>query len=214
MEETGMTRRGMSVLATVVVAAGLVLCGCTAPSSTGSTASPGSAAGARDDTQSLSPKDAVAKVMADPKALPVLATSKGTIETGTGAGTSAVIAQVLEVRSEANSTLVVWRLKSATGGSVDTASFQLAYPPLMDTRLLGVVDPATKTTFRPYTYVPANGDGRDLDCACSTLPQSVDGSGQVLYALVPSLPKSVKKVEITIPGFATTKGISVERARA
>jgi len=36
----------------------------------------------------------------------------------------------------------------------------------------------------------------------------------VLYALVPSLPKSVKKVEITIPGFATTKGISVERARA
>ncbi|WP_243063343.1 hypothetical protein [Humibacter sp. RRB41] len=198
-----MRRHRMLVLASAATVAALALCGCTAasPSSTGT---PTAAA----DSE-LSSKEAAAKVMATPKPLPVLATAKGTLEANGTA--SPVVAEVLRIHATATSTVVTWRLKSASDAKVRTASFQLAYPPLMDTRLLGIVDAATHTTYRPYTYVPAQGNGDDLACACSTLPDYVDATGEVMYGVVPPLPASVTKADVTLPGFSTVT-VAVDRS--
>jgi hypothetical protein len=193
----------MLLLASSAAIAVLALCGCTA-SSPSSTGTPTTTVRAQ-----LSPKDAAAKVMATPKPLPVLATAKGTLEANGAA--SPVVAQVLRIHAITTSTVVTWRLKSASDAKVRTASFQLAHPPLMDTRLLGIVDAATHTTYRPFTYFPAQGNGDDLECACSKLPDDVDATGEVMYAVVPPLPASVTKVDVTLPGFATVK-VAVDRS--
>lgn len=139
--------------------------------------------------------------------LPVLASAKGTI---TASGTqSQVTAEVLQVKDSPQATLVIWRLRSASSSPADTKSFQFARPPLFDTRLLGVVDPGSKKTYRPYTYVPAAGNGEDIACVCSTLPDSVDSSGTVMYAVLPPIPGGVATVNVTLPGFAAMNGVKV-----
>ena len=193
-----------SGIGAVVIAAALALCACTAPSAPASN-TPAATAGA-----GLSPKAAAAKVMAGQKDHAVIASAKGTLESNGVA--SPVIAQVLDVRATATATVVTWRLKSASTSRGRVVSFQLARPPLTDTRLLGIVDTATDTTYRPYTYTPAKGNGEDLACACSTLPDYVDSIGEVLYAVMPPLPKSVAKVDVTLPGFDTMKAVAVDRA--
>lgn len=200
-------KRRPFVIAAAAAALVLALCGCTATGHPASTASVMPSAGATD----MPVKDAIAKIMAKAKDLPVLGTSNGTLD-GPGA-TVKVVAQVLQVKAMTDETLVVWRLKSATDQAVLTTSFQLSHPPLSDTRLLGVVDPKAKTTYRPYTYVPIEGDGRDNSCLCSDLPYQVDGNGEVLYAVVPPLPASVTSVDVTLPGFADVKGVKVERSK-
>jgi hypothetical protein len=197
----------MTVLASAATAMVLALCACSAPSPSSTTsATPG---GTASDPQQLSAKDAVTKIMATPKTPKVLGAARGTLEAATG--TSSVVAQVLRVQAGPASTLVVWRLKSASNARVESKSFQLARPPLMDTRLLGLVDTATNTTYRPYTYIPAQGNGDDLGCACSDLPDDVDANGDVLYAIVAPLPRSVTTVDVTLPGFDTMKKIPIER---
>ncbi|GAB3614212.1 hypothetical protein [Humibacter ginsengisoli] len=196
----------------VVVAAAaalvLALCGCTGPTHPSSTTSATPSAGATE----LPVKDAIAKIMANGKDLPVLGTSNGTIN-GPGDQPAKVVAQVLQVSATSDATLVVWRLGSATHQTVSTTSIQLSHPPLFDTRLLGVVDPRAKITYRPYTYVPIQGNGEDNSCLCSDLPSQVDGEGELLYAVVPPLPSSVKSVDLTLPGFADIKGIKVGRSK-
>lgn len=198
----------MTALASVAAAAVLALCACSTPSasSTNSVSHPAAPSTAHE----LSSKDAIAKMMARPGTPRVLGSASGTLD---AIGTSAVVAQVLQVRTGTASTLVVWRLKSASDARVSTKSFQLARPPLMDTRLLGLVDTATHTTYRPYTYIPAQGNGEDLGCACSEVPNDVDASGEILYAVVPPLPRSVAKVDVTLPGFDTMRKVPVEHTK-
>jgi hypothetical protein len=157
----------------------------------------------------LSPQAAAAEIMATPDPLPTLAQAHGSLATSTG--TSKVVAQVLRIRATTTNTVVVWRLKSASGARAKTTSFQLAHPPLMDTRLLGIVDTTTHTTYRPYTYPPARGDGDDLDCTCNRLPDEVGRAGEVLTAVVPPLPRSATTVDVTLPGFARMKHVPVDR---
>jgi hypothetical protein len=207
--------RGPAILvaaAAVAAAALLSLSACTAPDdhSPASSRAP-SAASSSTGASQLPVKDAIKKIMAKGSAFPVLGTSDGTLN-GPGEQPVKLVTEVLQVRASQEQTLVVWRLKSATDQTVLTTSFQLAHPPLTDTRLLGIVDPKTKTTYRPYTYVPIVGNGEDSSCLCSKLPEQIDGSGEILYAVVPPLPKAVKSVDVTLPGFETISGIRVERS--
>lgn len=170
------------------------------PRSTRASAEPSGGSSGASARGSSAADAAIAKVMGSSDKLPVLASSKGTLQTSTGS--SAVIAEVLQVKASADATRVTWRLKSATSATADTKSFQLARPPLFDTRQLGVVDPKTKHALHPYTYVPVSGhDGQDNACACSDLPDSVNADGAVLYAVLPALPTGTTSVNVTLPGF-------------
>lgn len=173
----------------------------------GSAQSSGSASGASTTNGRSAADAAIAKVMGSSDDLPVLATSKGTLRTSTGS--SAVVAEVLQVMSSPQATRVTWRLKSASSATANTKSFQFARPPLFDTRLLGLVNPQTKAALHPYTSVPAGGNGMDNSCACSSLPDSVNSTGAVLYAVLPALPSGTTTVNITLPGFKTMTGVQV-----
>lgn len=150
---------------------------------------------------------AIAKVMGSSDKLPVLATSRGSLKAS--GGSSTVVAEILQVMRSPQATRVTWRLKSASSTTANTKSFQFARPPLFDTRLLGLVDPKTKSTLHPYTFVPAGGNGLDNGCACSSLPDSVNAAGTVLYAVLPPLPVGTSSVNVTLPGFTTMTGVKV-----
>lgn len=197
-----------AMVAAVAAVVLLALSACT----TSTPPSPTSSAAETDVATQMPPKEAIAKIMAKGADLPVLGTSNGTLN-GPANEPVKLVAELLQARATPDATLVVWRLKSATDQTVLTTSSQLAHPPLSDTRLLGVVDPKTKTTYRPYTYVPIEGNGQDNSCLCSDLPYQVDGSGELIYAVVPPLPASATSVSVTIPGFETFTGIKVERSK-
>ncbi|HWC22386.1 MAG TPA: hypothetical protein VG502_08825 [Flexivirga sp.] len=116
---------------------------------------------------------------------------------------------MLQVTTSPQATRVTWRLKSASSATANTKSFQFARPPLFDTRLLGLVNPQTKVTLHPYTSVPAGGNGMDNECACSSLPDSVNAKGTVLYAVLPALPAGASTVNVTLPGFKPMTGVKV-----
>ena len=201
-------RRTTTALAAAVAALALVLCGCSAAEHPSSSSTSGSEA---TDAAQLPTKDAIAKIMRNETAATALGSSDGTLEGPTG--TVDVVAEVLHVEARSDATVVEWRLKSASGASVHTTSSQLAHPPLSDTRLLGVIDPKAKVTYRPYTYVPIEGNGHDNECLCSKLPDEVNGEGERLYAVLPPLPASVSSVTITLPGFETLTHIGVTRSK-
>ncbi|MFC6708040.1 hypothetical protein [Flexivirga alba] len=181
------------------------------PKSSGSSTSgsaPSSGGSGTSSTKGPSAADAaIAKVMGSSNDLPVLASSSGTLNTSTGS--SAVVAEVLQVMTSDQATRVTWRLKSASSATANTKSFQFARPPLFDTRLLGLVNSQTKTTLHPYTSVPAGGNGMDNGCACSSLPDSVNSQGTILYAVLPALPTGATTVNVTLPGFKTMTGVKV-----
>lgn len=206
---------GAAVLAALLSVA---VSGCSGSSPSSSTSSSGSthdgsqsatsSAGGSGTKGGSAADDAIAKVMGSSDKLPVLATSHGTLDAAVGS--SSVVAEVLQVMTSPQATRVTWRLKSATADEADTKSYQLARPPLFDTRLLGVVDPKTKKTFHPYTYVPmSRDDGQDNACACSSLPDSVNDKGTVLFAVLPPLPTGTTSVNVTLPGFKTMTGVKV-----
>lgn len=170
------------------------------PTTSGSSAAPSGEGTSAADA-------AIAKVMGSSDKLPVLASGSGSLKTSTGS--SAVVAEVLQVMSSPQATRVTWRLKSASSATANTKSFQLARPPLFDTRLLGLVDPRTKSTLHPYTFVPAGGNGMDNGCACSNLPDSVNATGTVLYAVLPPLPAGTSSVNVTLPGFKPMTDVRV-----
>ena len=198
-----------TALATALVALSLAGCSSDSPAPVkSSSGSHGSVSSSGTSTSGRSAAEAaIAEVMGSGDNLPVLGTSHGTLEASSGK--SSVIAEILQVKNSAQATQVTWRLKSASGATADTRSFQFARPPLFDTRLLGVVDPATKKIYHPYTYVPAQGDGSDTSCVCSELPNSVDTTGTVLYAVLPPLPSGTTTVNVTLPGFAAVTGVKV-----
>lgn len=208
------TTRAVALSAAAVLTLGIA--GCSSGSSPDVTTSGGSNSGtATSGVTSASPGSkgpsaadaAIAKVMGSSNDLPVLASSRGSLKSSAGSAT--VVAEVLQVMTSGQATRVTWRLKSASEATANTKSFQFARPPLFDTRLLGLVNPQTKTTLHPYTFVPSGGNGMDNGCACSALPDSVNATGAVLYAVLPPLPAGTTSVNVTLPGFKPMTGVQV-----
>ena len=83
-----------------------------------------------------------------------------------------VVAEILEVRAGSASTLLRWRLRSASGKQVDARGYSLsAKPPLFDTRAVALTDTAGKRVLTPFTYVPQVGEN-DTKCVCARTPTS------------------------------------------
>ncbi|TWP35953.1 hypothetical protein [Leekyejoonella antrihumi] len=100
--------------------------------------------------------------------------------------------------------------KPSPNPTLPTSSYQLAYGPLSDTRLFSLVDAAHGKTYYPLTYAPVGqAFNTPIRCLCSDLPSSVDGTGQVLYAVLPALPDGTTSVNVAIPGFTTMKSVKV-----
>jgi hypothetical protein len=110
-------------------------------------------------------------------------------------------------RAGAQTTLLRWRLKSASGGVTQALGFWLSEPPLFDSRGITILDRPGNHALSPFTY---NKD--DHDCVCSRLPGSVDGDGEPMYALYPPLDASTTTVDITLPGFPAIEGVPVTRS--
>lgn len=207
--------RAEAALVALLAAVALALGGCgLLGGGKGGGAAAGGAPSASASSSGMPADQAAQKIMGttqgDAKAL---ASSRGTLDVTDKK--SAVTAEILDIHAYQETTQVAWRLKNATGGAVDTASFQLARPPLFDTRQLGLVDTATSNTYRPFTFVPMGGvagdEGRDTSCVCGDLPDKTDATGGVLYAELPALPEGVTSVSVTIPGFKTMTGVPVSR---
>lgn len=155
-------------------------------------------------------KAAIRKIMSTSIGGRAIATARGTL--AGPSKTVRVIAQVLAIHRGHDSTVLIWLLKSASGKEVRTSSFQLAHPPLLDTRLVSLVDRRAGRSYYPYTYVPyQQPGGQDTGCLCSDVPASTDGHGTVLYAVMPALPTGTTSVDVTIPGFTTMKAVPVTR---
>ena len=120
------------------------------------------------------------------------------------------VAEILEVRAGAQSTLLRWRLKSASGQQVSARGFSLSRPPLFDTRAVAVRDAAGKQVLSPFTYVPQKGD-QDTGCVCSVVPSTLGADAEPMYALLPPLAAAATTVDVVLPGFAVAKGVRVTR---
>lgn len=137
-----------------------------------------------------------------------VATVKGNLQVQASA--VPVVAEILEVRAGAASTLLRWQLKSASGQQVQARGYTFSRPPLFDTRAVALRDTTGKRVLMPFTYVPQKSD-LDNGCVCSQIPQTVGAAAEPLYALYPPLAPSTTAVDVTLPGFAVAKGVPVTR---
>ena len=204
---------GMLLAVATACIGSLTLAGCTSPTTplpaTASSSSSSSSSSSPNDGD-MSAKTAITKIMATGVGAKAIASAHGTIEAVGPA--SSVVADILKVERLTDSTVLTWRLKSATGAAVATNSFQLSKPPFLDTRYVGLIDRSTKRTYYAYTYVPAKqGNGADVSCLCAGIPDEVGASGTVLQTILPPLPASVTSVDVTIPGFDAIKNVTVSR---
>lgn len=195
-----------------VVSVGLTGCSgggasTSSPSASGSSAATGKGP-STPSSQGSSVHAVVKRIMSTTDGGAPIATAKGRME-GVGKDVP-MIAQVLAIRSTADATVLVWKLKSGTGGKVVTSSSRLSHPPLFDTRLLSIVDGSDGKTYYPYTYVPeGQGFGSDTGCLCSDVPYSTNTEGTVMHAVLPPLPAGTDSVSVKIPGFATMRSVKV-----
>lgn len=207
------TRAAALLTATAACAVALGVSGCTGssqphPTSASATPRPGTTAAA-----------GLQKWLKSGGAMPerkAVAQSQGTILTSNTNQKIAVKAEVLSVTRTPTTTELVWRLSTADGSSIDFNTTQLSQLPWNDSRLIGLEDTATKTTYHPYTMVPPRtADGSASECVCSKLELlGLDGTGHILYASMPPLPKDVSTVTVTIPGFPDMPGVPVRATKA
>ena len=123
---------------------------------------------------------------------------------------SAVTADILEVRAGADSTLLRWRLRSTTGERVRVYASTLSRPNRFDTRAVTLVDAAGNARLRAYTFVPQKSE-LDLGCICSKLPVDVGATGALMYALYPPLAANATSVDVVIAGLPPARGVRVTR---
>lgn len=120
------------------------------------------------------------------------------------------VAEILEVRAGRKSTLLRWRLKSASGSQVSARGSSLSRPPLFDTRAVSLRDVAGAAVLSPFTYVPQRGEN-DTGCVCSAVPAGLGADAEPMYALYPPLDPAATTVDVVLPGFAVAKGVAVTR---
>jgi hypothetical protein len=179
---------------------GLLLAGCTA------SPDPEPKPTATSDT-GLTAKEVAAKIAETTLPTTSLADATGTIN---GPDTSVPVRiDVEEVRALTDSTMLVWRLSTASGTQEDISSFQFAVAPFLDTRNVALVVDDGATTLRPYTFQYRNDSQQPMSCLCAKPAHAADGTGLQLFALMPPLPKGTKTVEVAVPGFDPMKDVPV-----
>lgn len=137
-----------------------------------------------------------------------LATAEGALQLL--GGSSPVRVEVLEVRAGGDSTVLRWRLASATDEQVRTYTSALSFPLGFDTRQVALL--SADERLQPFTFVPQQDiGGGDAGCVCSQLPESVGPEGVTLSALYPPLADGTEQVDVVLPGVATLAGVPVER---
>lgn len=140
-----------------------------------------------------------------------LATVSGSLPADNGIAAAAVEVDVLEVRARADSTLLRWRLRSASGEGLRVRSSALSRPSRFDTRAVVLVDAKGGQRLQPFTYAPQLRDGDDLMCVCSILPARVGSAGELMYALYPPLAAGTTTVDVAVPGLETAQDVAVTR---
>lgn len=121
-----------------------------------------------------------------------------------------VTVEVLDVRAGPESTRLRWRLRSTGSERVRVYTSALSLPNRFDTRQVALVDAVGEQRLQPYTFVPQRDD-RALGCSCSTLPDSVGPTGELMYALFPPLGASTTEVDVVVPGVPPITGVPVTR---
>jgi len=123
---------------------------------------------------------------------------------------SPVRVDVLEVRAGEESTLLRWRLASATTEPVATYTSALSFPLGFDTRQVALLSDDQR--LQPFTFVPqVDITGNDADCVCSRMPEQVGPDGTPMTALYPPLSEGTEQVDVVLPGIATLLGVPVTR---
>jgi hypothetical protein len=123
-----------------------------------------------------------------------------------------VTIDVVALEALPDSTLLELRLATASGEQADTSTFQFAVAPFLDTRNIGLIDPADGKTYRPFTYQNARDvNGQNTGCLCDDVPASTDGAGVLISMIMPALPDGTSSVDIAIPGMKKMTGVPVIR---
>jgi hypothetical protein len=182
-----------------------LLTSCSGDDTRDSSATPGSGASSATSTGPSAAEKLTQQLLGTTSDDPAIGSASGTVEIN--GQPSQLVADVVEVRAGAQTTLLRWRLKSASGSAARALGFWLSEPPLFDSRGITILDRPGNHALSPFTY---NKD--DHDCVCSRLPGSVDGDGEPMYALYPPLDASTSTVDITLPGFSTITGVPVTRS--
>lgn len=189
--------------------------GCSGASST--RASAPSASARPGGTSAADPSNSPTSSTAEQLTAQVLAAAGGSTPLASVRGDLTVlskrfpaVAEVLEVRASATSTLLRWQLKSAAGLQVNTRGFGLSRPPLFDTRAVSLRDAAGKHVLSPFTWAPQAG-GDDTGCVCSGVPGALGDEAEPMYALYPPLDPAATTVDVLLPGFAVAKAVAVTR---
>lgn len=192
-----------------VLTAALVLTACTDDSprsgSGGGAASPSASPTAGPEQAARELTDEI--LVGEEAPEPVASASGGLAVVG---GAAPVVVEVLDVRAGPESTRLRWRLRSASSERVRVYTSALSLPTRFDTRLVALVDAAGQQQLQPFTFVPQRSD-RDLGCSCSTLPDSVGPTGELMYALYPPLDSSTSEVDVVVPGVPPITGVPVTR---
>ncbi len=198
----------------VLTGAAVLLAGCSGASSPDAGATP---TGARPGTSTAGPGSSPTSSTAEQITTQILGTVDGTAPVASVRGNLVTqtakfpaLAEVLEVRAGATSTLLRWRLKSAAGPQVNTRGFGMSRPPLFDTRGVALRDTAGKQVLSPFTYVPQKNEN-DISCVCSDVPGAIGDEPEPMYALYPPLDPAATTVDVILPGFAVAKAVAVTR---
>ncbi len=201
----------------IAVTSVLLLAGCSGASSPGdgATRTAPSSPGAMTASGSATPAPAsaehvTAQVLGNPPTTAPIASVTGNLTVL--ADEFPAVAEVLEVRAGAASTLLRWRLKSAAGPQTGTRGSGLSRPPLFDTRGVSLRDAVGKQVLTPFTYVPqAMGLDLDTGCVCTGVPGAIGEDAEPMYALYPPLDPAATTVDVVLPGFAVAKAVPVTR---
>lgn len=205
---TGAQVRRVAVPAGVVaVLLTMVLAACTGSDEPGSGPTAG---GSTTTSPEPAAEQLTAQLLEGEEAPEPVATVAGTF-LGTTGESSPVEVDVLQVRAGERSTLLRWRLRSASGQPVNVRSSALSRPAGSDTRAVVLVDEAGDQRLQPFTYVPQKvDDGRDLFCVCSGLPIEVGEVGELMYALYPPLDPTATTVDVLIPDVQQAEDVELQ----
>jgi len=201
-----------------LLAAALVVAGCTgddAPeptaSGSGSTSTPGATA-----TGLAGPTVADVEAMAGQQVgeTEPMKVVEGEIP-DTGDGTFAAQAGVVAVEAGESSTRLVVTLRTTSGAeeTVPLDAFNEWSPLTMDVRDLSVTDPAAQTVLLPYLGLAEGKTPPDgTFCLCSASPKTLDGDWVTVYATLPPLDPATTTVSVDVPGFPTVTEVPVTRS--
>ena len=195
-------RRTKIVFAAAVIAAGVMLAGCTG--------TPSPRPSSSDSAQAkASARDVVKKIAETKPSTASIAHADGVVR-APGAEAEVRI-DVEEIRALPDSTVLSWRLSTASGSKQNVSTFQFSVAPHLDTRNIALVASGGDVTLRPYTFRDQNDPQQPAACLCGTPGADTDGTGQQLFALLPALPDGTRTVDVSMPGFDIMKAVPVTR---